>query len=244
GKPTHLLRVPLDLTGQSISLLRHPLWELSMRKALTLAFTVGILGLCVVLQADSAKKERDPVKVRIQLVDADTGKSIGGIIRIYRAGEDKPLPLPGLYDRLRGLNKTATLAGWHVVPAAGGSTSLPRARLRIEAVSGLETLLASREIDLSGSPPEELTVKVKSIFRPEESGLVAGNTHLHLIKLTAEDADEYLKQIPAADRLKVLFISNLERVNDDKTYITNRYPVGDLKELSAAGVLVNNGEEH
>ena len=64
------------------------------------------------------------------------------------------------------------------------------------------------------------------------------------MNLTAEDADEYLKQIPAADRLKVLFISYLERIKEDVTYITNRHPIGDLKQFDATGVLVNNGEEH
>ena len=42
----------------------------------------------------------------------------------------------------------------------------------------------------------------------------------------------------------MLFISYLERFKDDATYITNRYPVGDLKQFTATGVLVNNGEEH
>src|SRR5205085_5443486 len=73
---------------------------------------------------------------------------------------------------------------------------------------------------------------------------VAGNTHLHLMNLTAEDADEYLKRIPAADRLRVLFISYLERIKEDVNYITNRHPVGDLQQFDATGVLVNNGEEH
>jgi hypothetical protein len=116
--------------------------------------------------------------------------------------------------------------------------------VRIEAVSGLETLLAVEEHDLGKDPPVELAVKLRAVFRPEQSDLVAGNTHLHLMNLTAEDSDEYLKQIPAADRLKVLFVSYLERIKEDVNYITNRHPVGDLKQFDATGVLVNNGEEH
>ncbi len=215
-----------------------------MRKAGLLAFTTLILGLCIYLQADPPKKDDEAVKVRVRLVDADTGKNISGIVRIFRAGEEKPLALTGLYDRLRGLKQTATLAGWHVVPAAGGTTTLPRSKLRIEAVSGLETVLAALNVDFTRNPPDGLTIKVRSFIRPEENRLVAGNTHLHLMNLTADDAEDYLKQIPAADRLKVLFISYLERVKDDATYITNRYPIGDLKQFNATGVLVNNGEEH
>src|SRR5262249_27519512 len=111
-------------------------------------------------------------------------------------------------------------------------------------VSGLETALSVEEIDLSKEPPDEVTVRLKAISRPEQSDLVAGNTHLHLMNLTAEDAEEYLKRIPVADRLKVLFISYLERIKEDVNYITNGYPMGDLKQLDVTGVLVNNGEEH
>jgi hypothetical protein len=41
-----------------------------------------------------------------------------------------------------------------------------------------------------------------------------------------------------------MFISYLERHKEDASYITNRYPIGDLPRLSATGVLFNNGEEH
>ena len=41
-----------------------------------------------------------------------------------------------------------------------------------------------------------------------------------------------------------MFISYLERHKDDAEYITNRYPIGDLQEFDATGVLFNNGEEH
>ncbi len=182
-----------------------------MRQLLVAAFTAGLLGVCVYLQAQAPEKDGGAVPVRVRLVDAETGQAVPGIVRAFRAGADKPLPLPGLYDRLRGLNVTATLAGWSVVPAAGGETALPRGRVRVEAVSGLETARAAEELDLGKDPPNGLTLKLKPIFRPERSDLVAGNTHLHLMNLTAVDADEYLKRIPAADRLKVLFISYLER---------------------------------
>ncbi|HEV3145571.1 MAG TPA: CehA/McbA family metallohydrolase, partial [Gemmataceae bacterium] len=49
---------------------------------------------------------------------------------------------------------------------------------------------------------------------------------------------------PAADGLKVLFISHLERPSEDEHYVTNRYPVGDLKQFGPRSVLISNGEEH
>jgi hypothetical protein len=215
-----------------------------MRKLILAAASLGLFGLCIYLQADGPSKEPDTIPARIQLQDAETGKAIAGIVRVIPAGETKPLPLPGLYDRLRGLKPTESWAGWHVVPIGGGSTKLPRQKVRIEAVSGLETVRLNEEFDLSKSVPEKITLKVKAAFRPEASGLVAGNTHLHLMNILAEDAEEYLRQVPAADRLRILFISFLERFKEDVNYITNRYPVGDLKQFTATGVLVNNGEEH
>jgi hypothetical protein len=133
---------------------------------------------------------------------------------------------------------------WYVVPANGADTTLPRAKLHVQALSGLETGLAVRDLDLNAETPQEVTIKLPFLFRPEASGLVAGNTHLHLRNFSREKADEYLRQIPAADGLRVLFISYLERHKEDVSYITNKYPIGDLPRLTATGVLVNNGEEH
>jgi hypothetical protein len=67
---------------------------------------------------------------------------------------------------------------------------------------------------------------------------------LHVQGLTRAECDEYLRQVPAADGIRVMFISYLERAEADKNYITNRYPVGDLKEFDVTGVLFSNGEEH
>lgn len=215
-----------------------------MRKSLLSAFTAGLLGLCVYLQADTGKADADTVKVRIKLIDTESGKGIPGVVRVTAAGDDKPLSLPGLYDRLHGLKQSATLNGLHVVPAAGGETSLPRGKVRVEAFSGLETTLAVEEFDLAKPPADGLVLKLKPAFRPERSDLVAGNTHLHLMNLTDDDSDEYLRQIPVADRLKVQFVSYLERIKEDVKYVTNKHPIGEMQPFAATGVLFNNGEEH
>jgi hypothetical protein len=121
--------------------------------------------------------------------------------------------------------------------------ALPRSKLRLEALSGLETARGQLDLDLR-KDVEDVTIKLDAVFRPEERGLVAGNTHLHLMKLTKEEAEEYLRKVPIADRLRVLFISYLERDKDDATYITNGYPTGDLPRFEASKVLVSSGEEH
>lgn len=211
-----------------------------MRTVLLAVTCFLMLGVSAYL---GARPQKDDAKVRLRLIDGETGKNHAGLIRVFRKDDVKPLALPGLFDRLRGLPKSETVAGWHVVPTDGADITLPRAVLRLEAVSGLETTLTRQEIDLTGAT-KEITLKLGFLFRPDKLGLIAGNTHLHLRNLTEAEADDYLKQIPAADGLKVMFISYLERHKDDQDYITNRYPIGDLKQFTGTGVLFNNGQEH
>jgi hypothetical protein len=210
-----------------------------MRKIITAVVSGLALGLSFCLNAGPPDD-----KVRLRLVDARSGKDTGGMVRVFVAGQDKPLPLPGLFDRLTGLERSATLAGWYAVPEGGGDTTLPRAKLRLEAVAGLETALTRLDVDRTAKDAGEVVVPLRFLFRPEQDGLVAGNTHLHLRGLSRAAAEEYLCRVPAADLLKVLFISYLERRADDLQYITNRFPVGDLQPSRPGGPLLSNGEEH
>jgi hypothetical protein len=212
-----------------------------MRKGFLAGACILALGLCAFL---GARAQTDTVKVRLRLADAQDGSGQAGIVRILRKDDGKPVPLSGLLDRLRGLERTDTLSGWYVLPADGAELALPRAALRIEAVSGLETALARQDLDLATDAPAEVKLKLKFLFRSEKDGLAAGNTHLHLRGMTPDEADDYLRQVPAADRLQVLFISYLERQKDDQNYVTNRYPPGDLPQFNGTGVLVSSGEEH
>jgi hypothetical protein len=214
-----------------------------MRTLLLTLTSVSVFGLAASLRVEP-EKDKDAIKVRVRLRDESSGKGVAGILRVYRGGETRPLSLTGLLDRLRGLERSATSGGWYVVPLEGAETTLPRAALRLEAVSGLESARASQEVDLSQANMEEVAVKLGFLFRPEEHQLFAGNTHLHLRNLTREQADDYLRRLPVADGLKVLFISYLERDQDDREYITNRYPIGSLAGFEATGVLLSNGEEH
>ena len=211
------------------------------RCRLVAIFALLLMTLCAFLRATG---QDGNAKVRLRLVDAATGQDCAGIVRLLDRDGTRTIPLPGLYDRLRGLKVDAEFAGWHVVPSKGAQTEVPRGAYRVEAVAGLETQLVRMDVDLAKDAPGEVVVKLPPVFQPGKLGLAAGNTHLHLMKLTKDDADEYLRQIPAADRLRVLFISYLERFKDDAEYITNRYPIGDLPAFNATGVLVNNGEEH
>jgi hypothetical protein len=212
-----------------------------MRKGLLAVTAILFLGLSAYL---SARMGAESTRLRLRLIDAADGSAQPGLVRIFRQGDAAPLALPGLTDRLCGLDRSDVVAGWYVLPAGGTEVTLPRARLRLEAVSGLETALARQELDLTAAAPEQVKVPLQFLFHPDKDSLVAGNTHLHLRGLRPEDADNYLRQIPPADRLRVLCISHLERSGDDQNYVTNRYPIGDLPAFTATGVLVNNGEEH
>ena len=211
-----------------------------MRK-LVLGVVSGLtMGICVFV---GTQPRSDTVKIRLRLIDTETGKDLAGIVRVF-GPDNKQIELPGLFDRMAGMTKDLPGVHWYVIPVGGGETTLPRGKLKVLALSGLETALTTQDLDLTAGKPEEAVLKLNYLFRPEQLGLVAGNTHLHLRGFSLDKADEYLRQIPAADGLRIMFISYLERHKDDLTYITNKYPIGDLPKLSATGVLFNNGEEH
>jgi len=212
-----------------------------MRRRILGSFCLFFVGFCALV---AARREQDTVKVHVRVVDASTGADRPAIVRVFSDKEARAIALPGLLDRFQALKVSDDLWGWHVLPASGAQLTLPRGKIRIEAFAGLESALAAKEFYLSKDRPEKIGLKLDAIFQPEKNNLASGNTHLHLMKLTKEQADEYLRQIPAADNLRVMFISYLERDKDDLTYITNRYPIGELRQFKATGVLFNNGEEH
>src|SRR5262249_23779907 len=139
-----------------------------------------LVFLCALLGAGPERT----VKVHVRLVDAATGKDRAGIVRVIPDKETKAMGLHGLLDRFQGLKVPQDIWGWHVLPAAEARLTLPRGKIRLEALSGLETALASKELDLSKDPPQKITIKLDAIFLPEKDNLASGNTHLHLMNLS------------------------------------------------------------
>src|SRR5262249_19783546 len=139
-----------------------------------------LVPICALVVGLSAYRADGPREVRLRLLDATTGEDVAGIVRVFEKGKDAPLPLPGLFDRWRGLKPAPSVAGWSVVPKGGAKTPLPRAVLRVEALSGLESALVRREVDLGKEAPAEISLRPPLLFRPEDEKLVAANTHLHL----------------------------------------------------------------
>jgi len=126
---------------------------------------------------------------------------------------------------------------------------VPRTELRIEAIRGLQTELTIHKIDLTDQATATVKLTLREFYDAAGRGLVAGNTHLHLTKMTLDEADRYLRVVPAADDLKLVFLSVLRRIPDERDYISNLFVMnsfggGDLQRLSQDGVLFANGEEH
>ena len=154
------------------------------------------------------------------------------------------IAIPELLDRCIGLSGEARKLGWHVLTGPV-TISAPQAKTRVEAVSGLERIAAHRSLDLSGKTEDSLVLELKRFWNPaERGGWLAGNTHVHLKDLTREEADRYLREVPKADGLDVVFVSYLERALVDRTYITNEHTRKDLGALSTKRLRFGNGEEY
>lgn len=206
-----------------------------------LAALGSALLLCAALVAQAPPQTT--CRVTLALVDADTRRPVAGLVRIADAAGQIVRP-PELLSRGLGLKAEQPIAAWSVAPPGPVVLTLPRAPLTLAAISGLETEQAERALDLTGKAEARVEIPLQRFADLRARGLVAGNTHLHLMKLSQADADRYLREIPRADGLDVLFVSYLERAGADQDYISNRYTPDDLARLSQNNVLLGRGEEH
>jgi hypothetical protein len=179
----------------------------------------------------------------IELVDESDARPLPGLIRIRDSG-GSALPLPPLLPRGLGLAANHPSLEWYVLPARS-TVRLPREKLTIDAFRGLETEIARVEVDGAVRDEVSLRLPLTRFLNAAGRGWRGANTHLHLKDLSRAQADRYLRQVPAADGLDVLFVSYLERADADKTYISNRYSEDELRDIGlGSGVLLGNGEEH
>ena len=206
--------------------------------ALAVACLLGLMA-SVTPAADTDNR----CALTIDLVDAGTGRSLAGLVRFKDADGEPVTVKEPLLNRGVGMGGRKPISTWSVL-VAPSVVKLPRQRLTIEAISGLETERAELALDLRGKATAEAKVPLRRFYTTRDKGLRSGNTHLHLMRFTRALADRYLLEIPKADGLDVVFLSYLERVNDDIRYISNRYSKADLERLSQCGVLFGNGEEH
>jgi hypothetical protein len=173
-------------------------------------------------------------RLTVEMTVGDGHDPVAGLVRITNRATGKTLSFSG--EILRD-------AGWYAI-APGTTLEVPPAKLAVEAVVGLHTETAVREIDLSGKTESSLKLPLKTFYDPAAQKLVAGNTHLHLMKMTHDEAFRYLRVVPQADGLDLVFVSHLKREPEDRDYTSNSFTDGDLGRLSREGVLFGNGEEH
>src|SRR5262245_20219471 len=181
-------------------------------------------------------------RLTVRLLDAETRKPLPGLVRVTHAN-GLVVPLPGLVNRGIKLREKHPAKDWFalVEPTA---VPVPQARLTIEAFAGLHTELTRTTVDLSGKSKAQVDLPLKSFFQAAGTGWFSGNTHLHLSGLTREQADEYLRTLPRADNLDLVFVSYLERAQADRDYISNGYTLAELQRLGGPSLHFGNGEEH
>jgi hypothetical protein len=173
-------------------------------------------------------------RLTIDVVVGDPPRSVPSLVRVTNLASGKAVALAEAIQREQN---------WYAVEPRS-TLSVPRAKLKIEVLHGLETELAVREIDVAGKDEEKLSLPLVRFCSAAQRGLKAGNTHLHLMRLTHAEMDRYLRLVPQADQLDLVFVSLLRRIPDERDYITNTLTDGDLGRLSTSGVLFGNGQEH
>jgi hypothetical protein len=180
--------------------------------------------------AEGATSCRATVELRLDGSPAP----IDGLVRVTNLATGKALTFP---DQIQRPGNWYAISGRTILP-------VPRAKIRFEAMHGLETELQIREVDLTGTAKSTVTIPLKRFYDAGARGLRSGNTHLHLQKLTYDEAMRYLRVVSAADDLDLVFLSHLRRTPDDSKYISNALTSADLARLSRAGALFGNGQEH
>ena len=205
----------------------------------TVVTGVTMIGLLCL----AGSRSEDDCTVSIRLIDADTGRQLPGLLRISDA-DGKAVKPNGLLSRGLGLPTKLPINRWSVLPGKK-TIHLPRGKLTIEALSGLETELATVTVDLANKVHADVSIPLTRFYNAAAKDYRSGNTHLHLMRFSREESDRYLQEVPKADGVDVVFLSYLERAGADKGYISNRYTDGDLASLSrTSGVVFGNGEEH
>jgi len=201
-------------------------------------FVFGLATVCLAHEPSA----RPTCALTLSLVDAQTGDTLPGIVQL-RDAEDRNFNIRELVNRGQGIRRAGPIHDWWVLPNAT-TLHVPAAPLVVQALAGLETELATRKIDLTGKSAASLRIPLERFYRARSNGYLAGNTHLHLMKLSKAEADRYLREVPLADGLDIVFVSYLERAEADLEYTSNNYSRDDLRRLSHGHLHFGHGQEH
>ena len=205
---------------------------------------VSLLAIAISVAAAMANLQIDEGKTcQLELlILSESGQPIPAVVRLQDS-DGRTLTVPELLSRGVGLDDDLPIHDWYALPKPV-TVNVPHGSVTVSVFSGLETETASLRIDATGGKATA-TIRLKTFWDRKKYRLVSGNTHLHVMKMSRQDCDRYLTEIPKADDLDVLFLSHLERADADRTYISNEYNKGDLDGLTAeTGVVFGSGEEH
>ncbi len=195
--------------------------------------------LLIAITGNPLFAEEPTEQLTLRLLDADTNKPLTGIVRITRVDDGQHVHLPALIRRRNG---------WYTLPATTLVT-VPAAKLRIEALRGLQTERRVEEIDTARPGTESATLKLRRFYDARQQGMRNANTHLHIMDRSRVDAERYLREVPESDGLELVYLSHLRRIPDETKYISNaiveqHFADGVLETLSDKGVILRPGEEH
>ena len=221
------------LLSHDVSLHKH-LYARRLARAKAHALTAAGKGR-VSAQAESQEK----CQLTIELIDSQTREPLLGLVRLSNLTTGDHLALMGAIAR--DMN-------WYVADPAAPLV-IPAVSLQIEALHGIEYARAVRSMDLRGVSKAKVSIPLKRIYDPRAEKWRSGNTHLHLMKMTHAEAVRYLRNVPLADGLDLVFVSHLRRLPDERHYITNEivensFQGGALKRLSQGPTRFGNGQEH
>jgi hypothetical protein len=172
-------------------------------------------------------------RLTVELIHANRAQP--GLVRVINAASGHPYVLTEGIHRARN---------WYAV-SRSATLRVPRTRVRLEGFHGLETEVAEVRLDLTGKSTATARLPLVRFADPRAQGWRSGNTHLHLMRQSRDEAERYLRDVPAADDLDLVFLSFLRRAGAEREYISNAFNREDLDRLSRAGeILYDNGEEH
>ncbi len=203
---------------------------------------VGLLSLVWFGAGLSKSEAAETARLQLELVAPGSQERIPGWFRVLDA-EQQPVSLPELYSRGTALRANHPARRWYAVMEPV-TLSVPKGEVYIEAFSGLNSERVRRKLDFRFFNRLSVKLPIPELRSLKADGWWGGNTHLHLKGMTRQEADDYLRVVPRGDRLDLLFVSHLERVDDDASYISNEYTRTELQSFSQFGVLFDNGEEH
>ena len=196
-----------------------------------------------------------PCYLKIELVDAESGEPVAGLIRFFTENGQRVVPqslLPrstGIRQDHYGIAAYRRMDSWSVL-IDQQKVLLPRKKLFVEAFKGHETEMAHMVIDLSNKDKAEVKVPIKKFLPKVFDEFYSGNVHLHYKDVSRSVADHYTLEVPRADGLDVVFFAYLERKGNtiygsDRSYTSNQFTLKDLQQLSEkSGVLFGWGEEY